>query len=47
VGLRFSSAGLGLAIVRTLLDAMDSTLKVTTAAERGTRFSFELELPPA
>jgi len=47
VGLRFSSAGLGLAIVRTLLDAMESTLKVTTAAERGTRFSFELELPPA
>jgi signal transduction histidine kinase len=47
VGLRFSSAGLGLAIVRTLLDAMDSTLKVTTALERGTRFSFELELPPA
>jgi signal transduction histidine kinase len=47
VGLRFSSAGLGLAIVRTLLDAMESTLKVTTADERGTRFSFELDLPPA
>lgn len=46
VGMRFSSAGLGLAICRTLLEAMDSSLKVETSAEQGTRFSFELRLPP-
>jgi signal transduction histidine kinase len=43
--LRFSSAGLGLAIVRTLVEAMGSTLQVDTGAE-GTHFSFVLELPP-
>jgi signal transduction histidine kinase len=43
--LRFSSAGLGLAIVRTLVEAMRSTLQVDTDSE-GTRFSFVLELPP-
>lgn len=42
--LRFSSAGLGLAIVRTLVEAMGSTLQVDTGAE-GTSFSFVLELP--
>jgi signal transduction histidine kinase len=46
VGIRFSSAGLGLAICRTLLEAMGSSLKVETAPEEGTRFSFEIELPP-
>ena len=45
VGIRFSSAGLGLAICRTLLEAMGSTLKVETAANEGTRFSFQLLLP--
>ena len=45
VGIRFSSAGLGLAICRTLLEAMGSALKVETAPEKGTRFSFRLELP--
>jgi signal transduction histidine kinase len=44
VKLRFSSAGLGLAIVRTLVEAMGSTLQVDTDAE-GTRFSFVLSLP--
>lgn len=44
--LRFSSAGLGLAIVRTLVEAMGSTLQVDTGTD-GTRFSFLLELPPA
>jgi signal transduction histidine kinase len=44
VKLRFSSAGLGLAIVRTLVEAMGSTLQVDTGAE-GTRFSFVLSLP--
>jgi signal transduction histidine kinase len=43
----FSSAGLGLAIVRKLVAAMGSELKVDTFPERGTRFYFELELPPA
>jgi signal transduction histidine kinase len=46
-GLRFSSAGLGLAISRTLLQAMGGTLRVETSPERGTRFSFVLELPIA
>jgi signal transduction histidine kinase len=44
VKLRFSSAGLGLAIVRTLVEAMGSTLQVDTG-EDGTRFSFVLSLP--
>jgi signal transduction histidine kinase len=47
VGMRFSSAGLGLAICRTLLEAMDSSLAVDTSPERGTRFSFVLKLPAA
>jgi signal transduction histidine kinase len=45
VGIRFSSAGLGLAISRTLLEAMSSSLKVDTS-ENGTRFSFRIRLPP-
>lgn len=44
VKLRFSSAGLGLAIVRTLVEAMDSSLQVDSGAD-GTRFSFVLALP--
>ncbi len=47
VGVRFSSAGLGLAISRTLLEAMGGTLRVETSPERGTRFSFVLDLPVA
>ena len=47
VGVRFSSAGLGLAISRTLLEAMGSTLSVESSTERGTRFSFVLDLPIA
>jgi signal transduction histidine kinase len=46
VGIRFSSAGLGLAICRTLLEAMGSALKVETAPEEGTRFSFKIDLAP-
>ena len=47
VGIRFSSAGLGLAICRNLLEKMGSALLVDTAVEEGTRFSFRIELPPA
>ena len=45
IGLRFSSAGLGLAICRSLLEAMGTGLKVETAMEKGTRFSFRVKLP--
>ena len=44
VKLRFSSAGLGLAIVRTLVEAMGSSLQVDSGTD-GTRFSFVLALP--
>ena len=44
IGIRFSSAGLGLAICRTLLEAMGSVLNVETSDE-GTRFSFVVDLP--
>jgi signal transduction histidine kinase len=47
IALRFSSSGLGLATVRALLAAMNSTLSVETSRERGTRFTFELTLPPS
>ena len=40
----FSGAGLGLAIVRSLVEAMGSTLQVDTGPQ-GTRFCFLAELP--
>jgi signal transduction histidine kinase len=43
----FSSAGLGLAICRKLIDAMGSELHVDSDPEHGTRFHFQLELPVA
>jgi signal transduction histidine kinase len=43
----FSSSGLGLAICRKLVRAMGSELRIETRPQWGTRFSFELELPPA
>jgi signal transduction histidine kinase len=43
----FSGAGLGLSICRKLVEAMHATLKVETASDYGTRFYFELMLPPA
>ena len=46
-GMRFSNAGLGLAICQNFLGAMGSALEVESAAETGTRFSFDLELPRA
>ncbi|MEX1181755.1 MAG: HAMP domain-containing sensor histidine kinase [Gemmatimonadota bacterium] len=46
-GYYFSGTGLGLAISRRLIAAMGSELKVETRPEWGTRFSFELHLPPA
>lgn len=47
VGIRFSSAGLGLAICKALLERMQSTLRVDTAPDKGTRFSFMLDLQTA
>lgn len=44
---RFSSTALGLQICRGLLAAMGSRLAVDTQEKRGTRFTFELELPEA
>ncbi|PYO61806.1 MAG: hypothetical protein DMD28_08080 [Gemmatimonadetes bacterium] len=43
----FSSAGLGLAICRKLVRAMGAELQVETAPTQGTRFFFQLDLPPA
>src|SRR4029079_17030641 len=45
VGLRFSSAGLGLEICRNLIEKMDSRLLVDTAVDAGTRFSFRIDIP--
>ena len=47
VALRFSSSGLGLSTVRTLLAGMHSVLRVESTQHEGTRLSFELELPPS
>jgi signal transduction histidine kinase len=46
-GYCFSGTGLGLAICRRLVEAMGSKLEVDTSADRGTRFHFRLDLPPA
>ena len=43
----FSSTGLGLALCRRLVTAMDSELRVETRPDWGTKFFFELDLPPA
>jgi len=43
----FSSAGLGLSICHKLVAAMGAELRVDTLRRRGTRFHFELPLPPA
>lgn len=46
-GMRFSNAGLGLAICQNFLTAMGSKLEVQSSKESGTRLSFELELERA
>jgi len=46
-GYYFSGTGLGLAMCRKLVEAMGSTLEFETRAGWGTRFYFELDLPPA
>jgi signal transduction histidine kinase len=46
-GYSFSGTGLGLAICRRLVTALGSELVLESRAEWGTRFSFELDLPPA
>lgn len=45
-GFLFSGTGLGLALCRKLLRAMGSELQLETAEGAGTRFYFELDLPP-
>ncbi|HEX9107511.1 MAG TPA: HAMP domain-containing sensor histidine kinase [Longimicrobiales bacterium] len=44
---RFSSTTLGLKIVQSVLAEMGAQLTVETEARKGTRFTFELDLPPA
>ena len=46
-GMRFSNAGLGLAICQNFLDALGAKLNVQSTENMGTRFSFELDLPTA
>ena len=43
----FSSAGLGLSICRKLVEAMGGELKVETEAGKGTKFVFQILVPPA
>ena len=43
---QFSGTGLGLAICRRLVKAMGSELQMTAEADVGTRFFFEIDLPP-
>ncbi|MGH7751681.1 MAG: sensor histidine kinase, partial [Gemmatimonadales bacterium] len=43
----FNGSGLGLAICRRLVTAMGGELHVDTDPKTGTRFTFELSLPPA
>ena len=45
-GSAFSATGLGLALCRRLVHAMGSELRVQSKPEWGTRFYFELDLPP-
>lgn len=45
-GFFFSGTGLGLAMCRKLLSAMDAELRFETAPDVGTRFYFDLDLPP-
>ncbi len=46
-GYRFSSTGLGLAVSRRLVAAMGGDLRYESGLGQGTRFWFELDLPPA
>jgi len=45
-GYLFSGTGLGLAMCRKLIEAMGSELKYESRPDWGTRFYFELDLPP-
>lgn len=47
IGSRFYSSGLGLSICRRLVERMGGTLHVDTGPEKGTRFSFTIDLPVA
>jgi len=45
-GFFFSGTGLGLAMVRKLLESLGSELQFETGANQGTRFFFEMDMPP-
>jgi signal transduction histidine kinase len=45
-GFHFSGTGLGLAICRKMVEAMNSELQLESRVGWGTRFFFDLELPP-
>ena len=45
-GFHFSGSGLGLSTCRRLVEIMGGTLEMETAIGRGTRFYFELDMPP-
>ena len=47
MGFHFSGTGLGLAMCRKLVEAMDSELGYESRPEWGTRFFFEVDLPPS
>jgi signal transduction histidine kinase len=44
-GFFFAASGLGLTIVRRLLEKMDAELKIESEVGQGTRFAFVLSLP--
>lgn len=46
-GYFFSGSGLGLAIARRYVESMGSTLQIESGADQGTKFSFDLYLPPS
>ncbi|HEX9394961.1 MAG TPA: HAMP domain-containing sensor histidine kinase [Gemmatimonadales bacterium] len=45
-GYRFSSTGLGLAVSRRLVTEMGGVLEFESVADQGTRFWFDLDVPP-
>lgn len=46
-GYRFSDTGLGMSLCRRMVEVMGGELHVTSEQGKGTRFWFEIDLPPA